>query len=333
MTPPIQGDKLLSLMGISFTYKGGEISCLCPFHNEKTPSFFMNRETTQFYCFGCGKSGHWYSFIKDLTGQNPFKYLGIENNKEYSNSDFMFNKTLFSVVNTKKQIVKKENPPPQFKIIAERRSPFSVQECKTYCMERGIDSDDIEKYEIFYIENGYIGVTRFTKRLVIPIRDKDKNIIAYEGRDITRKAEKKCIYPYQSKVGSSIFQLHDMNFDIPTIFVEGIMDVIAVKKALGNRIQVSTCFGIQLTNLQKEIISYFKEITLFFDPDEAGIRGAYNFKKDFKGNLFIANNFNHKNDPGESSQEEIREAINNKLNFTEFELKINDLLQPAMVEW
>ena len=330
---PIDGESLLKMVGIQYTYKGNELSACCPFHQEKTPSFYMNKETTQFYCFGCGASGNWYSFIKNYTGQNPYTFLGIE--KENINpNDILFHKALRTVKKIGNPSSKKKKD-IELTIVANKLNPFDHYESKTYCISRNITLEDVNRYNMFYIKDGYIGVTRYVERLVIPIYGPNKEIIAYEGRDITKKAEKKCIYPYTSKIGSYIFDQYDLNFSKKTIFVEGIMDVIAVKKACPEY-QVTTAFGIQLTPKQEEIIKQFSnEIIIFFDPDKGGEKGIQNFAKIFKERenlLSIANNPTNK-DPGESTEQEIQFAISNRLNYNENRLKEEGLLQSTVVEW
>ena len=61
--------------------KGKSYVALCPFHNEKTPSFYVNDEKNIYHCFGCGKSGNVESFIKEIK-KSILKEQNLKNNKK-----------------------------------------------------------------------------------------------------------------------------------------------------------------------------------------------------------------------------------------------------------
>lgn len=335
MTNPISGEELLRMFAIPFENKGHELNACCPFHEDKSPSFYMEKSSTVYYCFGCGAKGNWYTFIKNFTGENPFKYLGIKVNEE-DLKNFLRDKAFNTVLQQKKE-VKKKLEIPKLKIIANQIHPFQDEQSKDYCTSRFITEKDIQDFGIFYIEDGYIGMTRFKKRLVIPVHDFEGNILSYEGRDITRQDEKKCLYPFGSKIGYSIFDYSNLEYEKPLILVEGIMDVLKVRKVIKQinpDFQISSAFGIELTSFQKEILKKFNRIISFLDPDKGGERGIENLKSFLEPTqLEIADSRKLLNDPGESSEEEIVYALSNKMSLAEYSLFQNDLLQPDIFEW
>ncbi len=329
MDLPISAEDLLSKLGIPFERKGdNQLLTLCQFHSDKHPSMSIQKDPFLYNCFACGARGNAHTLVKALTGQSLYQFLNIKS-EDKTNMSFSTALKLYENRKTTKKII--DDSIPTFKIVAEQYLPFEDEECKAYCLKRNLLESDIEKYEMFYIKKGYIGITAFHKRLIIPIYDANKKIVAYEGRDITGEAEKKCIYPFKSKVGNTIFQNHLLDRAKPTVFVEGVLDSIVAQRAIST-IQFSTYFGIQLSNKQITIINEFKDVSTMFDPDEAGqVRGNLNFDEVYKGSFSVCKLKEH--DPNESSSTDIIEAFETRISITEFHLRNNGLLQNTSTEW
>lgn len=320
-------EEVFNKLGINYERRGHKFVCLCPFHDEKTPSFHFDSEKQVGYCFGCGKGVNLWSLVKELTGQSLIKFLGIKN---YSSTNIAYHNSLSRVqknpckTNGNKS---EDSNVPEYSIIAKKENPYSFTIAKQYCEDRNITPQDIEKYGMFYVTDGYLGDTYFVKRLVIPIKNKEGIVVGFEGRDVTRTDPKKCIYNFRSKVGSTVFDLENLDKDKPVVWVEGILDKLQVEKALVEEdIQVSTFFGIQLTNIQKEIVGDFKNSTIMFDSDQGGDRGINNFEEVSKSNFYIAEL--EYGDPSENTLEAIRKAYYDRLISGEYFLKKYDLLNP-----
>lgn len=327
----ISAEFVFSKLGIKYEVRGNELVSSCPFHEDKTPSFFFNRIKKIGVCFGCGKSVNLWSLVKELTGQSLIKFLDI---KEYSKTKIAYNQSLAKFKSKKEKALKKIKEEAksfeEFEIIAKKENPLEVPIAKDYCVSRNITQEDISKYEIFYIEDGYVGDTRYKKRLVIPIRNNKGIIVAYEGRDVTRKDKKKCIYNYGSKIGSTIFNWDKIDYSKRIIWVEGILDVLQVEKALPQE-QVSSFFGIQLTNKQKDIVKLFNETILMLDSDSGGERGINNITEFLDDQFFVAKlEFG---DPNENTYSMIQKAFNNRVPSTKYYLEKYDILQDKNINF
>ncbi len=329
MELPISAEELLQRLHIPFEPKGdNQLLALCSFHDDHNKSMSVQKDPFLYNCFACGAKGNAHTLVKALTGQSLYQFLNI---KSEDKTDMSFSTALKLYENKKTTKKKVDDYVPTFKIVAEQYLPFEDKDCKAYCLKRNLLESDIKKYEMFYIKKGYIGITAFHKRLVIPIYDKNKKVVAYEGRDITGEAEKKCIYPFRSKVGNTIFQNHLLDRTKPIVFVEGVLDSIVAQRAIPS-IQFSTYFGIQLSNKQIGIVNEFTDVSTMFDPDEAGqVRGNLNFDEVYKGSFNVCKLKEY--DPNESSIEDIIEAFENRINITEFHLRNNGLLQNRATEW
>ena len=336
----ITAEEVLSRLGLTYFDTGDHYKLICPFHDEKEPSFSMLKTTTQYQCFGCGVKGNWYSLIKELTGSNPYRYMGIT--KEDTGDSLFYkalNKVLSNTSNVDEKPVKEKVIP--FRIIADKEHPFDNTVCRDYCLDRGLTKTDIKEFDIFYISSGFIGdystkFLDFSERLVIPIYDEDGIIVAYEGRDVTNDPDKiKCLYPKKSKVGYTLFNLKNLDVTKPTIMVEGFFDVISTRKAIQDVFpdyQVTTYFGTQMSKFQIDIVNRFENVILLLDPDTGGKKGVESFDKYYTNDYEVAW-LDSEHDPNKSTVKEIVSAIENRLSKTEYWLKENGLLQSKVTEW
>lgn len=332
---PVPIDHILSSLGLSYSNQSDRYKLLCPFHRDSKASFYIEKENGLYYCFGCGAKGNWYSLIKELTGKNPYVFLGISNqdrktDKFYRELAIQAYRKANEIRKTKKVEELNEESYQEIKIVGKCDHPYNIQECKDYCKQRHISEEDIETYGIFYTEDAYVGIKRYLKRLVLPIRHRSGQIISYEGRDITKKQEDKCLYPYKSKTGDTVWEHQSLDYNLPIIWAEGVMDVLAIQKVIKD-VQCSSYFGIQMTNKQRDIVNRFNRHTLIFDPDEGGDRGIEIFKKNVKSKFLIA--LLEEFDPGEASPLELLKAYDNKMTYFDYKLQQREELQSRVTNW
>jgi DNA primase len=277
--------------------KGGkDFIGLCPFHNEKTPSFTVSIEKQIYYCFGCHEGGNAISFVmkyENMSFQEALESLareyGVEikrgGTKRSSSFDAMGKLADFYHGNLKR-----------FKPAQE------------YLFRRGVDSDIIDEFKIGFsdrsrqglqalIKNAGIpadvflgtGVLRakegniydiFMGRIVIPIFDVNKKVIGFGGRSMEKEAFPKYINSPESPIfskGTTLFGIDKTRKYITekneVFIVEGYFDLIALY-AKGLKNVVST-LGTSVTEGQlTRLRNYTENVTLMLDGDEAGIKSA-----------------------------------------------------------
>lgn len=339
-------EQLLNNLDIEIVKKTADsITCLCPFHAEKTASFGISLKFEKYgvyNCFGCHASGNLFTLVKSLTGQSLYSYFGIKQEKQ-DKHDFNFNKEV-NVMRKKainkltKVVEEKRNIKRDFEIVATVCYPLDDSDCAAYCRKRKIEKEDIDEYEMFYIKHGYIGLMLFSNRLIIPIKDRNGNIISYEGRYIypidKNSKIRKCLYPRNSKIGSTIFDYHKLDFDKSIIWVEGILDVIQTRKACRSEkynYQVSSFFGIEMSNSQIDIVNQFSNTAVMFDRDDAGFRGIEIYESKYKYLFEII--LLPENDPNDSSIQTIQKAIDSKISIQNFYMNKYNICQPKVIEW
>lgn len=296
---------------VSLKRRGTSLIGLCPFHNEKTPSFHVSVGKGIYKCFGCGKGGDSVRFVMDhekATYPEALRYLA---NK-------------YSI-----EIAEVENTPEEQAINDRRESlyivsgfaskffqqqMFETDEGKSiglsYFKERGFRDDIIKKFELGYspdvwdalttaaISEGYniqfleeTGLTirkdnekfydRFRGRVMFPIHSFTGRVIGFGGRTLkTDKAVPKYVNSPESDIYHKSNVLYGLSFakkairDLDNCYlVEGYADVLSVHQAGIENVVASS--GTSLTVEQIRLIKRFTEnITILYDGDEAGIKAS-----------------------------------------------------------
>ncbi|KFZ26428.1 MAG: DNA primase [Candidatus Izimaplasma bacterium HR2] len=291
---------------VSLSKKGKSYFGLCPFHNEKTPSFSVEPERKIFNCFSCGEKGNAIGFLQKT--QNLSFVEAIENLADRANVSIDFTK------------YKRENPNKKFLDINKDASNFyklylsSTKQgivAKDYLLKRGISDEIIEKFSIglsptefdllykTLTEKGILvsdlydlGLVKqskkenfydlFRERIIFPILDEYGNVVGFSGRTYLDKDDDgpKYINSPQTIVFTKSNVLYNMNNAINEIkknnrivLFEGYMDVIAAYRA-GVKESVAS-MGTSLTNDQVRLMKkYTNNVTICYDGDPAGVEAT-----------------------------------------------------------
>lgn len=285
---------------------------LCPFHNEKTPSFNVNQNDQFYHCFGCGASGDVLKFVQEYEsldfrdaleklasranvilpewgkGQSPEERLKQRNEKE----------ALYDVLDKATNFFKQQLLLPQ------------GSDALKYAQNRGLDQKVINDYRIGYAPNSWdalmkwakqhsisdeilaqAGLTkqneqgkvydRFRNRLMFPIQDINGKVIAFSARVLEKDSKAaKYINSPETPVfhkGNVLYGLHIAHKHLKEtehfVICEGQLDVIACHRAgVKNAIAAQ---GTAFTDQHASMIArYAKHVKLCFDADNAGKKAA-----------------------------------------------------------
>lgn len=284
---------------------------LCPFHNEKTPSFTVSPAKNIYKCFGCGKGGNPVNFVMEhekISYYEALKHLA----KRYN----------IDVVETQQseEAIQQKTDRESMLIVSDfaRKSfvhnLYEEDEGRTiglsYFKERGFRDDTIKKFELGYClevrdhftkkaqkegfkleylvktgltvhNEGYSPFDRFSGRVMFPIHDLTGKVIAFGGR--VMKTDKK-IAKYLNSPESEIYHKSNVLYGIfhakKTIIqenkcylVEGYTDVISMHQAGIENVVASS--GTSLTVEQIRLIKRFtNNITVLYDGDPAGMKAS-----------------------------------------------------------
>ncbi len=295
---------------VSLRKRGANYIGLCPFHNERTPSFSVNRARGICKCFSCGKGGspvHFIMELEQLTYPEALRYLAKKYNIE---------------------IPDREESAEERAARTERQSLFAVNEFAAsyfhknlletdqgrnvglaYFRERGINDQMVDKFGLGYaldrgddfmqsalkggyeeenlLKTGLLGRSdrglydRFRGRVIYPVYTVSGRVVAFGGRTLrSDKQTSKYVNSPESSIYSKSNELYGL-FQAKSaigkadmcILVEGYMDVISMHQIGICNVVASS--GTSLTEGQIRLIRRFtKKVTLIYDSDAAGIKAS-----------------------------------------------------------
>lgn len=284
---------------------GREWTACCPFHNERTPSFYVSPAKQFFHCFGCGAHGSAIKFLMDYERlefpdavEELAQAVGLKVPREGGRDDApREDKTdLYAVLDAAARWYEGELP--------------KSTDAKAYCSKRGLDADTIARFRIGWAPAGFDGVIRslgsserrmqllteagmvasnergskydrFRERLMFPIMDRRGRVIAFGGRVLQAEQGPKYLNSPETPLfhkGRELFalwQVKQANSNLARIVVvEGYMDVIALHQA-GLPIAVAT-LGTATTPEHTEVLfRAAPDVVFCFDGDRAGRAAAW----------------------------------------------------------
>ena len=289
---------------VKLTRKGREYTGLCPFHNEKTPSFTVNEAKGFYHCFGCGAHGDIIKFEMDANG-----LTFIDAVEKLAHKIGM---QLPKLNPEAKEVVEKRNTAYDIMEMAAKFFEKNLRlsggrEALDYLYARGFGDDIITKFRLGYAPNnnglkvqllskgvseqemeelGLLAVPEgkrshdfFRNRVMIPIIDKRGKVIAFGGRVMDGSQPKYLNSPEtpvfnKRRILYNLNHARDAGYEAKTLIIcEGYMDVIAMDK-FGINYAVAP-LGTALTEDQiAEAWKVVPEPVCCFDGDNAGIRAA-----------------------------------------------------------
>ncbi|HSG50390.1 MAG TPA: DNA primase [Longimicrobiales bacterium] len=296
---------------VSLKKAGREYSGLCPFHDEKSPSFSVNPAKGVYHCFGCGASGDVFNFVRERLGMDFVEAV-----------KHVAGRAGVEVREVKTGFAEEEDPRrPLFEANAFAQKWFRDQlldprvgvPARAYLEERGIDQETAERFGLGFapdewralreaaahhgmtpellLEVGLLTTSehspdpydRFRGRLIFPIEAVGGRIIGFGGRIIGAGGPGQPKYlnspetPIYHK-GETLYGLHRARHairrDEVVLVVEGYMDVVALSSA-GFENAVAP-LGTAMTDDQARLIRrYTQRALLLYDSDRAGLKATF----------------------------------------------------------
>jgi len=305
-----QASDIANIIGeyIRLKKRGRNFTALCPFHEEKTPSFSVSQEKQIYHCFGCGKGGNVFSFLMEhekMTFVEAVRFLArkaginIEERKEIGgakeelerlhyahqvaldyfrsllNSDRYKNLVMPYLKGTRRLT---DQTIEQFQIgIAGEEWDGLLN----YAIRKDLFPKDLEKAGLItHSDKGDKYYDRFRQRLMIPIFNLSDKPIAFGGRALKKGEPSKYINSPETPLYSKSYILYGLNFSRQSIrekneviIVEGYFDFISLYQAGIKNVAASS--GTSFTPQQARLLARFADNAfLFFDSDSAGQKAA-----------------------------------------------------------
>lgn len=292
----------------------------CPFCNHPKRKLSVN----------CGKNndsyGYWKCWVCEESGKSPFSLLKKSGNgsyidsmkRVYNNDSNNWNRNAFNPSSLKDYITKSFEDDTNDNVGSNLSLPDNIREIKPYSpghtfltQSRGFSNQDIIRYNIQEVpassNNTYAG------RVIIPSYDEHNNLNYYVARSVSSSSNIKYLNPPCSKnviIGRNMISPY-----MPLIITEGVFDMMRVKR------NVTCSLG---TSISDSLLSYIKRIhqssvILFYDGDDAGIKGAIKEARKIHTYVetYIVNG--HTGDPSNMTTKECWSSIKN--NADHFDLK------------
>ena len=275
--------------------KSGEnFKTKCPFHTEKTPSFFVSPEKGIYHCFGCGKSGNVITFLMDYRGMTfpeAVKFLaeraGIEiEGEEEKNVDILkvleyasqlYHKTLLETSRGRPGRAYLESRKIDDNTIVAFKlgyAPISLKYLVRAAQKKNIKLELLNKAGL--VKDG---LDKFKKRIMFPVFNTGGRVIGFGSRMIDEGQPKYMNSPDTEvyKKSYSLYGLYQTKGDIrkekTAILVEGNIDLLSVWQAGVKNVVAS--LGTSLTDGQTNLLArYAKKVVMFYDSDEAGLKSS-----------------------------------------------------------
>jgi len=295
---------------VSLKHSGANHLGLCPFHNEKTPSFNVNSTRQIFHCFGCGVGGNVFSFLMRMEGlafpqavRRLAEQVGVDVPKDEPNPHEIQRRKEMERLNNIYEVA------TDFYHQLLLNDPRAAQ-ARGYIRRRGFDSEAVRRFRLGYAPDGWdalakhfkqqgvdsdqakeLGLIRsgkegrpdydmFRQRLLFPIDDMFGHVVAFGGRVLDDSLPKYINSPesalyHKSRVLYGLYQAkNEMRRQQKVVVVEGYFDHLALVQA-GIENVVATC-GTALTTEHGRVLKrYVEQVVLLFDQDKAGQKACF----------------------------------------------------------
>ena len=282
---------------------GKYLKALCPFHSEKTPSFFVMPEKNTYTCFGCNRFGDIFTLVQEM-----------ENMSFPEAMNFLIERFQLPIQKSDTRKMIKTEPYIEINQVANSyftdnlKNSQSGKKAVEYLQNRGILPETMGLFRLGYAEDRWDGLFKFLKnkncdiqkaielglliknekgriydrfrdRVIFPISSESGSVIAFGGRSLSNEGSKYLNSPDTPlfKKGKHLYGFHLAKNAIrekkETILVEGYFDMISLFQ---NGIQNAVAsLGTALTDVQINLIKRFADkIFMFYDTDTAGVEAT-----------------------------------------------------------
>ncbi|MBD3256830.1 DNA primase, partial [candidate division GN15 bacterium] len=287
--------------------RGRDMWGLCPFHQEKTPSFKVSADKQLFYCFGCGKGGNVFTFLMEhehMSFADALRFLAQKANITIRETGSDYKREITERLNYAHQVAveyfQKTLRHERYRVVLrdylKKRRGISDESIETFQLglsgeewdglirfagKRDITPKELEQAGLAGLsERTGKHFDRFRQRLMFPIYNLSSKPIAFGGRTMKKGEPAKYINSPETPLYNKSRVLYGLNFardyvrDANEVFVvEGYFDVISLWQAGIRNVVASS--GTAFTPYQARLLARFADnVYLFFDADSAGRNAA-----------------------------------------------------------
>ena len=290
---------------VKLTRRGSSYFGLCPFHNEKTPSFSVTPSKQMYYCFGCGAGGNVFNFVMEYENYSFGEALshladraGVQLPRiEYSSEAREKAKQRETLLEINRQAaqyfyyqLRRESGQIGYRYLTDRglsdetirkfglgySDKFSDDLYK-FLKGKGYGDDQLRDSGLFNVDERHGMYDKFWNRVIFPIMDVNNRVIGFGGR-VMGDGKPKYLNSPETKIFDKSRNLYGLNVARTSrkpylILCEGYMDVISMHQSGFTNAVAS--LGTSLTSGHASLLKrYTQEVLLLYDSDEAGVKAA-----------------------------------------------------------
>ena len=290
---------------VKLTRRGSTYFGLCPFHNEKTPSFSVTPSKQMYYCFGCGAGGNVFNFVMEYENYSFGEALshladraGVQLPRiEYSSEAREKAKQRETLLEINRQAaqyfyyqLRRESGQIGYRYLTDRglsdetirkfglgySDKFSDDLYK-FLKGKGYGDDQLRDSGLFNVDERHGMYDKFWNRVIFPIMDVNNRVIGFGGR-VMGDGKPKYLNSPETKIFDKSRNLYGLNVARTSrkpylILCEGYMDVISMHQS--GFINAVASLGTSLTSGHASLLKrYTQEVLLLYDSDEAGVKAA-----------------------------------------------------------
>ena len=313
--------ELLDQYGVEYKSSGKSYLISCPYHEDRHPSFSINQEEGYFKCWSCGVKGSYRDLYKIISGQN-YTYSTMDS--------WIYGNYLTYNKNKKKEVIENK----EIVVYGKLLNPLDNIEIRQWLYKYGVEDDSIiVKYNIKYspytemiekhlTDDSEINFTKIVNRIVVPIYDKDNNIINYECRSYDG-SKPKVLYVRGGSV-ETLYNWNNINKD------EDIKGWWRLHNTYSNSVSM---FHNIPTEYQFKLLNESLSTKVFFIDNDAGGWGEFDSdgKLKRKGTIQYLEEFMAKDfkicyspikgfDPNDCNSEEIKTIVNHAVWYSKYKV-------------
>lgn len=290
---------------------GLNLRARCPFHNEKTPSFYVSPERGTYHCFGCNKGGDLISFVEEIEGVDFIGALeilarraGIEL-KDYDRGERDKNNRLYRLLDEASQLYEARLVDTPAALAYLKKRGLSAETIKTWRLgfvpdgwsfifdglkARGFSDGEMEQAGLVSKSaqggqsRGRAVYDRFRNRLMFPLSDQGGRIVGFTGRIFDASTSKVVEAKYVNTPATTLYDKSSLLYGFDrakteirrqdvAVLVEGQLDLI-----LSHQAGVTNAVAVSGTALTEKHLTIIKRLTdnliVAFDADSAGVKAA-----------------------------------------------------------
>lgn len=285
--------------------KGSSYFGLCPFHNEKSPSFSVSPGKQMYYCFGCGAGGNVFTFVMEYENYSFAEAIKmLADRAGVSLPEVEYNEEARKRESRRARLLEANKEAAKYfyyllrnnsgeiglrylegrELSGETMKKFGLgyankyrDDLAQYLMKKGFDAGLLQEAGLATIDEKYGVQDKFWNRVMFPIQDINHRVIGFGGR-VMGDGEPKYLNSPETPVFDKSRNLYGLNFARTSrknniILCEGYMDVIAMHQA--GFTQAVASLGTAFTSGQASLLRrYTEHVLLAYDSDGAGTKAA-----------------------------------------------------------